>query len=66
MNCWRKSWNRNNDIDLSLRLYQAGVRMGFLDQVTAYVLPRPGEKSVGKEAYILTKKDKIKHFKFKQ
>ncbi len=66
INCWRKTWNRNNDIDLSLRLYQAGVRMGFLDQVTAYVLPRPGEKSVGKEAYILTKKDKIKHFKFKQ
>lgn len=60
--CWRKSWNRVNDIDLSLRIYHSGARMGFLEEVMAYVLPRPGEKSVGLEAYKLDEKAKLQHF----
>lgn len=62
--CWRKSWNRVWDIDLSQRIYKAGVRMGFLDQVVAYVLPRPGEATVGLEAYKLTEQEKMEHYKF--
>ena len=62
--CWRKSWNRVWDIDLSQRIYKAGVRMGFLDQVVAYVLPRPGETTVGLEAYKLTEQDKMDQYKF--
>ena len=65
LNCWRKDWNRVWDVDLSQRIYHAGVRMGFLDEVIAYVLPRPGEKSVGLEAYKLTEKEKLKQYKFK-
>lgn len=65
INCWRKSWNRVNDTDLQDRMYKAGVRMGFLDQVVAYVIPRPGETTVGLEAYKLTEDEKIKHFNFK-
>lgn len=61
-NCWRKEWNRVNDIDLSLRIHAAGVRMGFLDEVVAYVLPRPGESSVGLEAYKLTENEKLQHY----
>jgi glycosyltransferase involved in cell wall biosynthesis len=61
--CWRKSWNRVWDVDLSLRIFGAGVRMGFLDQVLAYVLPRPGETSVGLEAYKLTEQQKLEHYK---
>ena len=48
--CWRKQWNANNDIDLPVRLYKAGVRMGFLDKVVSYILPRPGEDEIGLEA----------------
>lgn len=62
--CWRKSWNRVWDVDLSQRIYKAGVRMGFLDQVVAYVLPRPGETTVGLEAYKLTEQEKMDQYKF--
>lgn len=64
INCWRKSWNRVNDTDLADRFYKAGVRIGFLEQVVGYVLPRPGEVTVGLEAYLLTEEEKLKHFHF--
>ena len=60
INCWRKNWNKVNDIDLQVRMHRAGVRMGFLDKVTAYVLPRPGEETIGLDAY---KKAEEKGFK---
>lgn len=66
INCWRKKWNRVNDAEFSQRIFKAGVRMGFIDKVLAYVLPRPGEATVGLEAYILTEKEKLKHFKFEK
>ena len=62
--CWRKSWNRVWDVDLSQRIYGAGVKMGFLEDVLAYVVPRPGEVSVGLEAYKLTEKEKMEQYKF--
>lgn len=64
INCWRRDWNRVNDIDLQYRIYKAGVRIGFLDKVVAYVLPRPGEQTIGLEAYQLAEKEKINHYKF--
>jgi glycosyltransferase involved in cell wall biosynthesis len=64
INCWRKSWNRVNDIEISLRMLNAGVRMGFLEEVLACVLPRPGERTVGLEAYQLTAAAKVDHFRF--
>lgn len=62
--CWRKSWNRVWDVDLSQRIFKAGVRMGFLDQVVTFVLPRPGETTVGLEAYKLTEQEKLEQYKF--
>ncbi len=62
--CWRKSWNRVWDTDLQDRIHRAGVRTGFLEQVVAYVLPRPGETTVGLEAYKLTEQEKMEHYKF--
>ncbi len=62
--CWRKNWNRVWDTDLQDRIYRAGVRMGFLEEVVAYVLPRPGESTVGLEAYRLTEKEKLEHYQF--
>jgi hypothetical protein len=61
--CWRKSWNRVWDLDLAVRLYSAGVRM-FLEGVVAYTLPGPREKTVAIEAYKLTEKDKLQHYRF--
>ena len=63
VNCWRKKWNRVWDIDLALRIYDSGARIGFLDETLAFVLPRPGEESVGLEAYKLTEEEKMNHFK---
>ena len=64
IDCWRKKWNRVNDIDLSLRFYKAGVRMGFLEEVLAYIIPRPGEESVGLEAYKLSSKEMLDKYNF--
>ena len=64
IDCWRKDWNRVWDIDLALRIYGSGARMGFCEEVLAYVLPRPGETSVGLEAYKLNEKDKMEHYSF--
>lgn len=62
--CWRKSWNRVWDIDLAQRIFKAGVRMGFLNEVLAFVLPRPGESTVGLEAYKLTENEKMDQYNF--
>lgn len=64
INCWRKSWNRVNDADLRDRIFRSGTRMGFLNKVVGYVLPRPGEVTVSSDAYKLTEKEKEKHFRF--
>ena len=65
INCWRKKWNRVNDADISVRFFKAGVRMGFLEKVLAHVLPRPGESTIGLEAYKVTEREKLEHFRFK-
>ena len=52
INCWRKSHNRVNDLDISERMVRGGVKMGYLPEVTAFVLPRPGETEVGSKAYL--------------
>lgn len=64
IDCWRKDWNRVWDIDLALRIYGSGARMGFCEEVLAYVVPRPGETTVGLEAYKLSEEDKMKHYSF--
>ncbi len=50
INCWKKKWNRVNDIDLSIRMWETGVRMGFLEQVLAFCYPRPNEETIGSAA----------------
>ena len=65
INSWRKAWNRVNDIDLSLRFFRAGVRMGFLEKVLSYVIPRPGEVTIGMEAYRIAEVEKRDFYRFK-
>lgn len=50
INSWRKSWNRPGDYDLQWRMFKAGVRMGFLDEVVTYIPPVEGTGTVGSEA----------------
>lgn len=52
MHSWRKKHNKNNEIDLFLRMFLAGVRMGFLDEVTLKVTPRPGCERLGSAVYL--------------
>ena len=47
---YKKKWNRVEDPDLSLRMYEKGVRMGFLEDITLYILPRPNEITIGFDA----------------
>lgn len=49
--CWRKSWDRVNDTDIQQRMFNAGVRMGYLPKCHAKVYPRPGQSEVGLKAY---------------
>jgi glycosyltransferase involved in cell wall biosynthesis len=58
---WRKSYFRVNDTDLQYRIYQAGIVVGYLNEVTAIIRPRPGEKHVGSKAY-LSDTDKYESF----
>lgn len=51
IDCWRKKWNKVNDVDLSQRIFKAGVRMGFVEKVLYYCYPRPGEETIGLDAY---------------
>lgn len=60
-NCWRKTWNRVNDTDLQERIYKAGVRVGYLNDVTTIIYPRPGEIHIGSKAY-LSKKNEYENF----
>lgn len=62
--CWRKSWNRVNDMDLADRIRKAGVWTGYLDEVTAEVRPRPGEVTVGLQAYLRDADNKERQFRF--
>jgi glycosyltransferase involved in cell wall biosynthesis len=64
INCWRKTWNRVNDTDLQERIGKAGVRIGFIDKVTCKIIPRPGETTIGIDAYRETADEKEKHFEF--
>jgi hypothetical protein len=52
-NSWRKTYNRPQDIDRQLRLRRAGVRMGLLEKVVSYVVPRPGLSTVGLAARMI-------------
>jgi len=65
IDCWRKNWNRVNDIDLIVRFANAGVIFGHLDKVVTYIIPRPGETTIASDAYIKDAENKLRHFEFK-
>lgn len=66
INCWRKSWNKVNDLDLQNRFYLAGVKMDYLNLPTCIIKPRPGEKEIGLKAYKSKPQDYMKKYEFEQ
>lgn len=52
IHCWRRSYFRVNDTELQLRFYRSGVKICYLPQVTAYLIPREGDSFVGSKAYL--------------
>lgn len=52
INCWRKSYFKVNDTDLQFRIYNSGARIGYLEQITAIIKPRPDEDFIGSKAYL--------------
>lgn len=49
---WRLTHNRPADINLSLRLWRAGVAMGYLETIGAYVGLRDNKSSWGLKAFL--------------
>jgi glycosyltransferase involved in cell wall biosynthesis len=49
-NAYKKKNNKVDMYDLAVRFYEKGIRMGFLEDVTLYILPRPNEKEIGFQA----------------
>ena len=64
INCWRKSWNRVNDLDLSDRIFRAGVKTAYLPISTCTIKPRPKESKIGLKAYKDNKKQILDKLKF--
>ena len=62
--CWRKSINRVNDLDLLSRFGLMGVKMGFVDRVELIIKPRPGNTTIGSDAYRRNPEAMEKHFVF--
>lgn len=52
INCWRKRWNRVNDIDLQKRFVGLKLNFGSLTDVTVRIRPRDGESQTGSVAYL--------------
>jgi glycosyltransferase involved in cell wall biosynthesis len=61
IHCWRKSYFRTNDTDLAERFFKAGVDIGYLEEITAFINPRPDEDFVGSKAYIASE-EKYQNF----
>lgn len=61
--CWRKPHNKVNDIDLSIRMFEAGVKMGYTGRSTVSTIPRDGEIFVGSAAYLSNPKKTIEFYK---
>ena len=57
IHCWRKKINRVFDVDVHDRYFKAGVKIGYLKEVTAIYIPRPNEEFAGSKAYISNSKN---------
>jgi len=66
LNSWRKKWNRVCDTDVLERMVRNGVEFGWRDEITHYVIPRPGSKSVNFDSFLEKFKNNAEKYKFKK
>lgn len=52
LDSWQKNWNKNNDIDLPERMFKAGVKSGYIPEINAFTVPRPGNKLSGSKGWL--------------
>lgn len=52
LNSWRKSWDKNNEIDLYKRMYKAGMKFDYIPYILCDIRPRPGNINIGLRAYL--------------
>jgi len=50
--CWRKAHNKVNDVDFSIRMFEAGVYMGHTGICTVKSIPRDDDDLIGLNAYL--------------
>lgn len=50
--CWRKKYNAPNDVELQVRMVDAGARIGWQGSEVCVVNPRPGVTTVGSKAWL--------------
>jgi len=56
VDAWRKNWDRPIDYDLQVRFFNAGVRMGFINDIVFYSPPVEGTNTTGYQAALLADK----------
>ena len=64
LHSWRKKWNKNNDLDLVTRMFYAGVKFGWIDEILAIIKPRPGLSAVNSKGFLesIIKNNKLYNF----
>ncbi len=62
LQCWRKQYERVNDLDLVDRMRKAGVKMYQIPAVHSYTIPRPKERQIGLKAYQIAEKEGRKQY----
>jgi glycosyltransferase involved in cell wall biosynthesis len=51
LDSWRKKYNRVADLDLLVRMNNAGVKMAHVNKPNVIILPRPQEEEIGSKAF---------------
>lgn len=62
IHCWKKTYNRVNDVDLFDRMSKLGVKIGLSKKINEFVKPRPNEKTVGLDQVFLSKSKYLKKY----
>ena len=47
-------------------MYKVGIKMGYLNKVTVILKPRPGDKTIGIDAYKNKEKYYLKKYEFRK
>lgn len=60
--CYKKKINKVNDTDLFERMCYSNVKVGYRDEVSMHIFPRPGESTIGLDQILIDKKNYEKKY----